>query len=213
MNKYMDLSPTQKKILYYIEEHINSFGKIPSLREAANDNNVSHAAIAQTINALEKKGYIRRDGKYSRTLHILDKPIDPARVMNTIEIPIIGNIAAGMPLYAQQEWDGTIVVDSSMYTGDNLFALIINGDSMKDAAILDGDLVICEPRQFAENGEIVVALINNEDATVKRFFLKRKKIVLQPENTEYKPVSYDFGEVLIQGKVVGVIRGPGAFKK
>lgn len=212
MNKYVDLSPTQKKILNYLEDQINNLGKIPSLREAAHDNNVSHAAIAQTLNALEKKRYIRRDGKYSRTLHLLNKSIEPASPANLKEIPIIGNIAAGLPLYAQKEWDGTVVVDSSMYTGDNLFALIINGDSMKDAAILDGDLVICEPRQFAENGEIVVALINNEDATVKRFYLKKNKVVLEPENAEYKAVSYPFGEILVQGKVVGVIRGPGAFK-
>ena len=79
---------------------------------------------------------------------------------------------------------------------------------MKDAAILDGDLVICEPRQFAENGEIVVALIHQEEATVKRFFRREKKIELRPENPLYKPTSYNFNQILIQGKVIGVQRGP-----
>ena len=84
---------------------------------------------------------------------------------------------------------------------------------MKNAAILDGDLVICEPRQFAENGEIIVALIHQEEATVKRFFLKGKKIELRPENPDYTPVTYDLNEVLIQGKVIGVQRGPDVAEK
>ena len=124
------------------------------------------------------------------------------------EVPIVGNIAAGLPLYAQQEWDGSVVVDAAIYRGSNLFALKVKGDSMKDAAILDGDLVVCEPRQYAENGEIVVALINQEEATVKRFFRRKKHIELRPENPAYRPKNYNFNEVLVQGKVVGVQRGP-----
>jgi len=99
-------------------------------------------------------------------------------------------------------------VNSAVYRGSNLFALKVKGDSMKDAAILDGDLVICEPRQFAENGEIVVALIHQEEATVKRFSQRGKQIELHPENPLYTPVKYNFDQVLIQGKVVGVQRGP-----
>ena len=120
----------------------------------------------------------------------------------------MGRIAAGLPLYAQQEWNGTLVVDTDVYRGANLFALRVQGDSMIEAGILDGDLVICEPRQFARNGEIVVALINNEEATVKRFFLHEDRMELRPENKRYTPVFYGFGEVLIQGKVVGLERGP-----
>jgi repressor LexA len=128
--------------------------------------------------------------------------------MRWVEVPVIGTIAAGMPLYAQKEWDGSIVVDSSVYRGINLFALRIRGASMKNAAILDGDMVICEPRQFAANGEIVVALVHQEEATVKRFFLRNKQIELCPENPAFKPVRYSFNEVLIQGRVIGVQRGP-----
>ena len=117
-------------------------------------------------------------------------------------------IAAGLPLYAQQEWAGSVVVDAAIYRGSNLFALKITGDSMKGAAILDGDLVICEPRQFAEDGEIIVALIYLEEATVKRFFRRRNHIELRPENPVYTPVRYAFNDVLIQGKVIGVQRGP-----
>ena len=122
------------------------------------------------------------------------------------EVPIVGDIAAGLPLYAQQEWGGSVVIDSTLYRGPNLFALWVKGESMRDAAILDGDLVICEPRQFAEDGEIVVALINQEEATVKRFFRRKRYIELRPENPAYKPVRYDFNEILVQGKVIGVQR-------
>ena len=111
-------------------------------------------------------------------------------------------------MYAQQEYDSTIVVDKDVYRSHNLFALRIKGDSMNGIGILSGDLVICEPRQYAHDGEIVVALINNEEATVKRFFLRKNHIELHPENKAYPVMRYKFGEVLIQGKVISVQRGP-----
>jgi repressor LexA len=151
---------------------------------------------------------VRRDGRYGRNLVLLNRGRETAGSMRWVEVPVVGRIAAGLPLYAQQEWDGSIVADSSIYRGTNLFALRIKGDSMKNAAILDGDIVICEPRQFAENGEIVVALIRQEEATVKRFFLRKKEIELCPENPAFHPKRYAFDEVLIQGRVVGVQRGP-----
>jgi repressor LexA len=111
-------------------------------------------------------------------------------------------------MYAQQEWDGTVVVDGAVFTGDNLFVLQVHGDSMRDVGIFDGDLAICQPRQYAENGEIVVALVNSEEATVKRFFLHRDRIELRPENPDYPAMYFGFDEVLVQGKVVGIQRGP-----
>jgi repressor LexA len=169
---------------------------------------VSHTAVSQLIKALEEKGAIKRQGRYSRTVHLLNRARQTAGIMRWIEVPIIGKIAAGLPLYAQQEWDGSVVIDANMYRGSNLFALRVKGDSMKGAAILQGDLVICEPRQYAENGEIVVALIHQEEATVKRFFHRKSHIELRPENPAHRPMTYAFSDVLIQGKVVGVQRGP-----
>ncbi|MBW2179147.1 MAG: transcriptional repressor LexA [Deltaproteobacteria bacterium] len=198
----------QQVFLNYLEKQIIQTGKTPSLRQAAADMNVSHAAISQTIKTLEEKEVLRREGRYSRTIHLLNRTGSPAGMMRWLEVPVVGHIAAGLPLYAQQQWDGTLVIDASVYRGKNLFALKVEGNSMKNAAILDGDLVVCEPRQFAENGEIIVALIHQEEATIKRFFLKEKKIELRPENPDYKPVTYDLNEVLIQGKVIGVQRGP-----
>ncbi len=151
---------------------------------------------------------IKRDGHYSRTIRLLRPSPDTAVRRYGKEAPIIGRISAGLPLYAQEEWDGSILIDADIFRGANLFALRIKGDSMKNAAILDGDLVICEPRQFAENGEIIVALVHQEEATVKRFFHRGDHILLKPENPSYDTMKYNFDEILIQGKVMGVQRGP-----
>jgi len=208
-----ELTAKQQRFLSYLEARITRTGKAPSLRQAATDMGVSHAAISQLIRALEGKGMIKRDGRYSRTIYLLNRARETSGIMRWQEVPVIGNIAAGLPLYAQQEWAGSVVVDAAIYHGSNLFALKVTGDSMKGAAILDGDLVICEPRQFAEDGEIIVALIHLEEATVKRFFRRKKHIELRPENPAYKPVRYAFNEVLVQGKVVGVQRGPEGVKR
>jgi len=201
------LTPKQQRFYTYLETAITRGGQTPSLRQAAADLGVSHGAISQLVRALEQKGVIRRDGRYSRTIHLLNRSGETAGVMRWVEVPVIGRIAAGLPLYAQQEWDGSVVVDGALYPGTNLFALRVKGDSMQDAAIIDGDIVICEPRQYAENGEIVVALVNAEEATVKRFFHRSDHIELRPENRAYRPIICRFDEVLIQGKVVGLVRG------
>ena len=208
-----ELTPKQQQLRDYLESEIARTGKAPSLRQAADKMGVSHAAISQLMKALEQKGVIKRDGRYSRTIHLLNRSRETAGVMRWLEVPIVGNIAAGLPLYAQQEWDGSVVVDGALYSGANLFALRVKGHSMKKAAILDGDLVICEPRQYAENGEIVVALINQEEATVKRFFRRKDHIELKPENPAYKPMTFSFNDILVQGKVIGVQRGPDVMKK
>jgi len=124
------LTPKQQKFLDYLESEINKTGKSPSLRQAAARMGVSHAAISQLIKALEKKGIIKRDGYYSRTIHLLNRARETAGVMRWTEVPIVGNIAAGLPLYAQQEWAGSVVVDAAVYRGLNLFALKVKGDSM-----------------------------------------------------------------------------------
>lgn len=204
----MDLTPKQQQLLDYLARAITTGGKAPSLRQAAADLGVSHTAVAQCLTALEGKGRIKRDGRYSRNLHLLNRLRQPSGPQRAREIPIIGRVTAGLPLYAQQTWDGSVVLDTEIFRGQNLFALRIKGDSMRDAGMHDGDLAICEPRQYARNREIIVALINGEEATVKRFFLHTDHIELRPENPRYKPMRYPFSEVLIQGRVIGIHRGP-----
>jgi repressor LexA len=205
-------TPKQQRFLTYLKEYLQNNGRLPSLRQAAQDLEVSHAAVAQLVKKLETKGYLRRKGRYSRTLYLLNRPDETVAAQRIREVPMVGRVTAGLPMYAQQEWDGSLVVDKALFPGQNLFALRIRGDSMTGAGILDGDLAICEPRQYARNGEIVVALIDGEEATVKRFFLRSDHIVLHPENPAYPPMQYDFGRVLIQGKVVGIQRGPKGIK-
>ena len=206
------LTAKQQRVLDYLRHEITTSGQAPSLRQAATDLGVSHAAIAQIIKVLEKKGSLKREGRYSRTVHLLNRARETSASQRWREVPVIGRVTAGLPMYAQTEWDGSTVLDAAVFRGQNLFALRIKGESMKNSGILDGDLAICEPRQYAQNGEIVVALINNEEATVKRFFLRKNYIELRPENADYAPMRYGFDEVLVQGKVIGIQRGPEGIK-
>ena len=205
------LTPKQERVLEYFEQAIKKAGRAPSLRQAAADLKISHTAVAQFIQTLESKGLLKRSGRYGRAIELMDPDRMPTSGVDWRRVSIIGRINAGLPLYAQQEWGGNLIVDGSIYKPKNLFGLRVNGDSMKNAGILDRDIVICEPRQYARNGEIVVALVNNEEATVKRFYQKKNHIELRPENDAYPVMKYAFGEVLIQGKVIGMQRGPEQF--
>ena len=200
------LTRRQRELFDYLQSRMEAGQDAPSLRTAAEELGVSHTAVAGLLQTLQDKGWLRREGRYSRSLVLLDPGTpDPGGVR---AVPIIGRVAAGLPLYAQQEWAGSVLVDNTVFRGDNLFALRVQGDSMRDAGILEGDLAICEPRQFATNGEIVVALVGGEEATVKRFFYRGDHIELRPENDRHPVQTYTLGEVLIQGKVIGIQRGP-----
>ena len=200
------LTQRQREFFDYLRGRMEAGQDAPSLRTAAEELGVSHTAVAGLLQTLQDKGWLRREGRYSRSLVLFDPGTpDPGGVR---AVPIIGRVAAGLPLYAQQEWAGSVLVDRTVFRGDNLFALRVQGDSMSDAGILEGDLAICEPRQFATNGEIVVALVGGEEATVKRFFYRGDHIELRPENDRHPVQTYTLGEVLIQGKVIGIQRGP-----
>ncbi len=203
----MGLTEKQQQFLEYLLERIDDNGRIPTLRQAAADIGVSHTAVAQLMQQLEKKGVLERDGHYSRKIRLYPERRDEKNLVRSRELPIIGQVTAGLPMYAQQEWEGTLVVDGAVFQGDNLFCLRIRGQSMKDAGIFDGDLVVCEPRQYAENGEIVAVLTTGDEATVKRFFLFPDHIELHPANEEFDVMCYPFSDLLVQGKVIGVIRG------
>jgi repressor LexA len=203
----MGLTEKQNRFLHYLTAKLAEDGQAPSLRQAATDMGVSHTAVAQMLGQLEKKGLIERGGHYSRTIRLVPAGPVAAGSARSRELPIIGRITAGLPMYAQQEWDETVIVDRTLFAGDNLFCLRVSGESMRGAGILNDDLVICEPRQYAEKGEIVAVLIHGDEATVKRFFLRPDHIELRPENDAFPVMRYPFGELLVQGKVVGVLRG------
>lgn len=207
------LTPAQDRVLEYFRQRIEENGQAPSLREAAGGLEVSHAAVAQALRGLEEAGRIRREGRYSRIVHLLNPAGEAAGSHRWREVPVIGRIQAGLPMYAQEEWDGTVVVDGELFGGPVLFALRVSGESMRDAGILPGDIAVCQPRQYAENGEIVAALVHGEEATVKRFYLHPDHVELRSANEAFEPQRYGFDEVLVQGKVVGLVRGPAGMEK
>lgn len=206
----MVLTTKQRQLLDYLTERMDDEGRIPTLRQAAGDLGVSPTAVAQLMTQLEKKGVVARAGRYGRTIRLYPDSAGPGEQRTARrgrELPLIGQVTAGLPMYAQQEWEGTVLVDPDIFPGDSLFCLRIKGQSMKDAGIFDGDVVVCEPRQYAENGEIVAVLIRGEEATVKRFFVYADHIELRPANDAFAVMCYPFGDLLVQGKVIGVIRG------
>lgn len=202
----MHITTKQQELLSYLEKTLQNSNGAPSLQQIADDLNiVNRSTIAHRLKELERKGYIKRDGRYSRTIQLYPENAGDQRI-HAKKLPIIGHVTAGLPMYAQQEWESEIVVDPALFPGENLFCLRIKGQSMRDAGILDGDLIVCEPRQYAQDGEIIVALVNNEEATVKYFQRSDDHIKLIPANADFDTVCYSFNEILVQGKVKGVIR-------
>ena len=194
------LTETERKMLDYIRECIKTDGFAPSVRDIQRSLDIkSTATVHSYLSRLEDKGYIRKQSGKSRTLTPSDELAGPA----ARQVPLIGRVTAGLPILAVENFDGYI--DFTEGTGDRseLFALRVQGDSMIEAGILDGDIVIVRQQSVAENGDIVVALID-DSATVKRFFREGGHFRLQPENSTMKPIIVDSLSVL--GKVVASIR-------
>ncbi|MBI9103908.1 MAG: transcriptional repressor LexA [Spirochaetales bacterium] len=199
-----DLTNRQQEILSYLESYIGDHKYPPTMREIAANFGISAKGAHDHIKALEKKNRIKCDINRSRAIEILgNDPRPDLRELN-IEIPILGNVAAGVPLFAEENFDGYIQVSAdSLRTGTH-FALRVKGDSMQDAGILDGDLGIFLQRNIAENGDIVVAMLNEESVTLKRFFKEKNRIKLKAENPVYPPIYTQ--NIRILGKLQRIIR-------
>ena len=190
------LSDKQKEIFEYIKEIISQRGVAPSVREIGQAVGLrSTSSVKYNLNVLEEAGYIKRDANLKRTLRIA------GGAENVAQIPLLGTVTAGVPILATQQIEEYIAL--SGVSGNNLFALHIKGDSMINAGILDGDIVVVEQTPVADNGDIVVALIG-EEATVKRFFKENGHFRLQPENDKYDPIIVD--ECAILGKIKTLLR-------
>ncbi len=191
------LKKTTQKVFDYILGVIDERGLPPSVREIASAVGLKSTSTVQYhLDKLEEAGYIERDPKLKRTIRICKNATRPAHV------PLIGTVTAGQPILAFEAVEDYIPVPVQQ-RGRTLFALRVKGDSMVNAAILDGDIAVFEQTPVAENGDIVVALIENE-ATVKRFYKENGHFRLQPENDSYEPIIVD--ELAVLGKVVTVIR-------
>ena len=205
-----ELTRRQREVLDFIEDYLESKGYPPSVRDiAARFNLVSAAGVHKHIKALVKKNYLSKADFLSRSIRIL-KPRRGGRAgrpMEPVELPLAGFVAAGQPIEAIQQNQETLAVPGSLVAGGQAnYALQVRGESMIDDGILDGDYVIMEPRQEAHNGEMVVALINNQEATLKRFYRENGHVRLQPANPAVMPIIIRDGDVRIQGVVVGIWR-------
>lgn len=194
----------QKQILDFIKQYIEKYTYSPTLGEIAEAIGVSSlATVHEHLQALSQKGVIKKFEGAVRGIEVLDQKI--SQNLKGIELPILGLIAAGQPIMTYTDPDATIKVAPSMISGKKRsYVLQVKGDSMIEDGILDGDHVIIEEQTTANDGEIVVALLDNGLATLKRFFREKDRIRLEPANSSMSPIYAD--DVKIQGKCVGVIR-------
>ena len=200
------LTARQQQILDFIEQNINTTGFPPSIRQIGEALGISSTnGVRAHLKALEKKGYIHRSLRTSRGIAMLDnvKRVVSAVTQEAIAVPILGRVTAGTPVLAVENYDGHLSLDPSLVKNDDVFALRVEGDSMVDAGILDGDYVLVRPQDTASNGDIVVALLEDE-VTVKRFYRESDGFRLQPENERLAPIYVS--DVSICGKVTGLIR-------
>jgi repressor LexA len=194
-------TPRQQAILEVIKEFSREHGYPPSVREIGERVGLSSSSTVQChLRTLEKKGLIRRDPTKPRAL-----VTGSESSRNVVSLPIVGRVAAGALTDAQQNIEDELTLPASLVKRADSFILRVKGDSMVDAAILDGDMIIVSPQSVANNGEIVVAQTEDDhEATVKRFYKEDNRIRLQPENKFMEPIYVD--RVTILGKVSGVIR-------
>ena len=197
------LTDRQKQIYEFLSVTVREKGYAPSIPEIGQRFKIaSTRGVFDHLQALERKGYIKRVGK--RAIEIVSQSGRSA-LPQAKEIPIVGRVRAGAPVLAEENIEGFLTVGNEIARGTETFALKVKGDSMIDDGILEGDHVIIRQQRTAENGDIVCALIGNE-ATLKRFQRKGNQIILKPANPKYEPIIVSKGEFRILGKATGVIR-------
>jgi repressor LexA len=204
------LNPRQRQILDYLRDHSRDHSYPPTVREIGRAVGLSSSSTVQNhLNTLETRGFITRDPAKSRTVEIVNTEAPRSRG-NIVHLPLVGRVAAGTPVLAVENVEEHLDVGTEIAGGDDSYALTVHGESMIDAGIRDGDLVVVSPRHDAPaNGTIVVARIENEhtgesEVTVKRFFREAGRIRLQPENSTMEPIYAR--ELQLEGVVVAVIR-------
>ena len=204
----------KQRIVDYIATTVRERGYPPSVREIAKAVDLaSTSAVHHHLQALEREGLLERGASHSRAIRVTPTAAMrsgmPASLMPQLEagshvFPVIGEIAAGGPIEAYQDASETLTVPDAVVAGGDAYILKVRGDSMIDAHITDGDFVVIRPQQTARDGDIVVAQVEENAVTLKRFYKEKNRIRLQPANESYPPQFYD--NVNIQGKLIGVIR-------
>lgn len=208
--KEVELTKRQEEILAFIKTHIGKSGFPPTILEIQKEFSFkSPNAVQEHIKALARKGCVRRNPNKWRGLEVIGvaKSKNETAQPSTVTVPLIGRVAAGLPILAEENVEGMISIDRSLvHRATKLFALHVHGDSMINAGIYGGDIVVAQQQSIAENGDIVIALLGDE-ATVKRFYRKKNIVFLKPENDTMRSTKVtereDFG---ILGKVVATLR-------
>lgn len=197
------LTKRQREILNYLNEFIQQHGYAPSLEEIGHRFNLSSlATVHKHLTNLQDKGFIRRSWNRSRSVELL-----PSRSGGrAVELPMLGYVAAGMPIEAVTSGESIAVPESLVAGRRDTYVLRVKGESMIDEQIRDGDWVVVEDRKSADNGEMVIALVGGQDVTLKKFYREAGRIRLQPANSTMQPIYVDPDGVQIQGVVVGVMR-------
>jgi repressor LexA len=218
------LTPKQQELLIFIQNRLEEGGVSPSFEEMKDALDLrSKSGIHRLINALEERGFIRRLPNRARALEVLKvpeamvkaprpvvslpkpAPIIPIAANDVITIPLHGRIAAGVPIEAMESYSSLSVPAALLGAGDH-YALEVSGDSMIEAGIFDGDYALIQRTEVAREGQIVVALIDDSEATLKYFRREGPRVRLDPANAAYEPQVYEAGQVRIQGKLAGLLR-------
>lgn len=197
------LTEKQKAVLEFIQRQITDRGHSPTIREIGEKFSIQSTNGVRThLNALIKKGYLKKERFISRGLELTQSLTEGVG-----RLPLVGSVPAGLPIDAIENIEGEIALDLSFLPRGESFSLTVIGESMKGAGIFDGDIVLVKKQRVAQKGDIVVAIIDGE-ATVKRFFPSEKSIRLQPENNDFEPIIVNkrSGDFRIAGKVVGLLR-------
>jgi len=201
----VDLTKRQQEIFEFIKRYSARYGYPPTVRDIGKavglaSSSTVHAHLAN----LEKVGLLRRDPTKPRAIELLDRAVDGVRsIVRPVGLPLVGHVAAGQPILAEENIEDYVQTPGVAGGDRGEYVLRVRGESMKDAGIIEGDLVVVQPQETARDGEIVVALVG-EEATVKRFFQETDHIRLQPENEAMEPIRTK--EVRILGKVIGLMR-------
>jgi len=198
-----DLTQRQRELLDFLKDFVRENGFPPTLREIASHFGLKGPRGPQkTLNILERKGFIHKKAGGSRAIEVVGLSSN-----QTVSVPVLGRVRAGEPILAIENIEGYVNLDRSFVSSRDVFLLRVQGNSMIDAHIQDGDFALVKPQSHAENGEIVVALIEDE-ATIKKIFMERDLIRLEPANPSMEPIVVKKGEkkISIIGKVVGIFR-------
>jgi repressor LexA len=193
------ITKRQQEVLDFIKSYISGHHFPPTMREISEHFDISVKGAYDHVKALERKHYINLGSNRSRTIEVLDDDKED----ELLAIPILGNVAAGKPLFAEENHEGDLRLPQNLLPKGKLFALHVRGDSMRDAGIMEGDLAVIRQQEAANNGEIVVAVVD-EAVTLKRFYREKNRVKLQAENPAYPPIFTQ--DVRLLGKLVHLIR-------